>query len=173
MNAWSAGELAEFLGAVEGSRHRPAWLLLGIRADRDTLVFCHPDGRLYNPGRFSREFDRAIERAGLRRIRLHDFRHSHASIALAEGVNVNVVSQRLGHTKVSITQNTYQHLTGTMQSDAAKRIGAAGFRCRCDQVVTGTPSGALARGADVQVRPLKLCPGRGSNPHAPEGSRRV
>jgi integrase len=37
-------------------------LLLGIRADRNTLVFCHPDGRPYNPDRFSREFDRALER---------------------------------------------------------------------------------------------------------------
>jgi len=102
-------------------------LLLGLRPDADTLVFCHPDGRPTNPDRFSRKFDRAVARAGTRRVRLHDLRHTCASILLEAGVPVNVVSQRLGHSKPSITMNTYQHLTPTMQRDAAARLGARVF----------------------------------------------
>ena len=48
------------------------------------LVFCHPDGQPYHPERASREFDRMVERLGVRRVRLHDLRHG--GRAWAEGV---------------------------------------------------------------------------------------
>ena len=74
-----------------------------------------------------REFDRRVERHALRRIRLHDLRHTWATLALASGVDVKVVSERLGHASTSITWDIYQHVTPAMASDAADRVAGLIF----------------------------------------------
>lgn len=104
-------------------------LALGTRANRDTLVFCHPDGRPYHPERFSREFDRAVERAGVEvpGIRLHDLRHTWATLALSAGVPTKIVSERLGHSSTLITDNIYSHVTPTMQVGAAEKVASVIF----------------------------------------------
>ena len=48
--------------------------------------------------------------AGVKKIRIHDFRHSHASLLLSSGVPITVISQRLGHSDINMTLNTYSHL---------------------------------------------------------------
>jgi integrase len=58
----------------------------------------------------------------LPRIRLHDLRHTHPSLALAAGINPKVVSERLGHATVSITLDTYSHAIPALQEEAAERI---------------------------------------------------
>ena len=73
-------------------------LAVGAGWQEGDFVFTLPDGRPYHPERFSREFDRRVERYRLTRIRLHDLRHTWATLALAAGVDVKVVSERLGHT---------------------------------------------------------------------------
>jgi integrase len=60
--------------------------------------------------------------AKLPRIRLHDLRHTHASLALAAGINPRVISERLGHATVSITLDTYSHAIPALQEEAAERI---------------------------------------------------
>jgi integrase len=101
---------------------------LGIRADGDTLAFCHPDARPYNPDRFSQEFDRALGRHDkLPRIRLHDLRHTWATLALAAGVPVKIVSERLGHATTSVTSDIYSHVTPTMGADAAEKVAGLIF----------------------------------------------
>lgn len=50
------------------------------------------------------------EIAGLKHIRIHDFRHSHASLLANEGINIQEIARRLGHSDVSMTWNTYSHL---------------------------------------------------------------
>ncbi|MGN0148785.1 MAG: tyrosine-type recombinase/integrase [Clostridia bacterium] len=50
------------------------------------------------------------EKAGLKKIRIHDFRHSHASYLANNGINIQEIARRLGHSKVDITWNTYSHL---------------------------------------------------------------
>jgi integrase len=98
-------------------------LLLGMRPDGDTLVFSHPDGRAHNPNVFSREFQRFAERhPELPRIRVHDLRHTHATIALAIGVPTKIVAERLGHSSTRITDDRYSHVTPTMGAAAAQRI---------------------------------------------------
>lgn len=102
-------------------------LLMG-RGYRDKgLVFTHPDGRWYHPERFSREFDRAVGRHGLQRIRLHDLRHTWATLALEAGVHVKVVSERLGHSSSVITLDTYSHVSAAMASDAAEQVASMIF----------------------------------------------
>jgi integrase len=85
-------------------------------------VFTMDDGRPLHPQSVSRSFDRAISTAKLPRIRLHDLRHTHASLALAAGINPKVISERLGHATVSITLDTYSHAIPALQEEAAELI---------------------------------------------------
>jgi integrase len=93
-------------------------------ADHDVVVFCREDGVGYAPNYVTRAFREACERAGMRRIRLHDLRHTWASLALAAGVNPKVVSERLGHATVAFTLDTYSHVLPGLQEDAAARVAA-------------------------------------------------
>jgi integrase len=102
-------------------------LLCGAGYHDEGYVFCHPDGRPYHPERFSREFKRMIERHQLDRIRLHDLRHTWATLALKAGIPLKVVSERLGHATTAITADIYSHVTPGMQSDAAERVAALIF----------------------------------------------
>ena len=55
-------------------------------------------------------------------IRLHDLRHTRATLALQGGVHPKVVQERLGHSNISITLDTYSHVIPSMQTDAASRV---------------------------------------------------
>lgn len=89
------------------------------------LVVCAEDGRPIHPRSFSQAFDRAVARAGLRKIRLHDLRHTHATIAVKAGVPVKVISERLGHESPAFTLKQYAHVVPGMQAEAAELIAAA------------------------------------------------
>lgn len=97
-----------------------------IRADRG-FVFCLPDGRAYHPERVSREFDRRVARLQLPRITLHGLRHTWATLALRAGVHPKVVQERLGHSTIGVTLNTYSHVSAGMQSDAADKVAGLIF----------------------------------------------
>jgi integrase len=86
------------------------------------LIFSRPDGEPLHPERFSRTFEREAAKAGLPRIRLHDLRHTWATLALEAGVAPKVVSERLGHSSISITLDVYSHVTPAMQSGAAEEV---------------------------------------------------
>jgi integrase len=88
------------------------------------LVFTKIDGTPVHPERFSREFDRRIQRWDLPKIRLHDLRHTWATLALETGVHPRVVQERLGHSTVGITLNTYSHVTAAMDSAAAGAVAS-------------------------------------------------
>lgn len=105
-------------------------LALGVDYDDHGLVFPRPDGRPFHPEAFSKTFDRRVRQAGfadLPTIRLHDLRHTWATLALEAGVDVAVVSKRLGHSAPVITWQTYQHVRKGMQTDAAERVADAIF----------------------------------------------
>ena len=57
-----------------------------------------------------KEIKRGAEVAGLKKIRVHDLRHSHASLLISQGVDIATISNRLGHEKISTTLNTYSHM---------------------------------------------------------------
>jgi integrase len=105
-------------------------LLLGPGYEDHDLVFCHPDGRPYHPERFSREFDRMVAYQGAPRIRLHDLRHTWATLALQAGVPLKVVSVRLGHATTAVTADVYSHVTPGMQTDAAEKVADLIFGAR-------------------------------------------
>lgn len=88
-------------------------------------VFCREDGSPVHPETFSTAFECHQRRAGVRMIRLHDCRHTAATLALEVGVPTEVVSKWLGHSSVAITQDIYQHVTPSMMEDAGERLSAA------------------------------------------------
>jgi integrase len=104
--------------------HRAA----ALRRDRaladDALVFPNGDGGPLHPALFSHYFQRRVRLAGVKRIRLHDLRHTHATHALRAGVHPKVVSERFGHSTVTITLDTYSHVLPSMQREAAEAVAA-------------------------------------------------
>jgi integrase len=89
------------------------------------LVVTTEDGRPMHPESLSSLFVRQAKRAGLSPIRLHDLRHSVASILLAQGVHPKVVSEQLGHATIALTLDTYSHVIPSLQQEAAGVIAAA------------------------------------------------
>jgi len=90
--------------------------------DDTGLVFTDKDGQALHPWLVSRCFRAAVKEAMLPDIRLHDLRHTHATLALQAGIHPKVISERLGHATVSITLDTYSHAIPAMQEDAAALI---------------------------------------------------
>jgi len=83
-------------------------------------VFTDRHGDPLEKDRFVRGiFHPLLRRAGIRRIRFHDLRHTSATLALANGVNVKVVSERLGHSSAQMTLDVYTRALPTLQRDAA------------------------------------------------------
>ena len=70
-------------------------------------------------------FGRIVKWAGVRHVALHGLRHTHITKLLADGVNAKVVSERAGHSNVTITLQLYSHVIPNMQADAAARVDAA------------------------------------------------
>jgi integrase len=97
-------------------------LLLGAGFNDHGLVFCRPDGGPLHPERFSRTFMIEAAHAGLPVIRLHDLRHTWATLALSAGEHPKVVQERLGHANVSITLDVYSHVSEGLHGDAASRV---------------------------------------------------
>jgi integrase len=95
-----------------------AWL------DTDGRVFTREDGRGLSPEWLSRQFKLLSKRACVPIIRFHDLRHSSASLALAGGVPLRVVSERLGHSSIGITADLYTHVFEEVGREAAEQIAA-------------------------------------------------
>jgi integrase len=85
----------------------------------DDIVFARPDGTMLHPHTLSQTFERLVVRSGQPVIRLHDLRHTHATLLLKAGVPLKVVSERLGHATPAFTMAVYQHVLPGMQAEAA------------------------------------------------------
>ena len=96
--------------------------MLGKSMTDNDLVFCHPDGSPLLPGTISHAWDKAVRRVGLRGIRLHDARHTHASYMLKQGIHPKVIQERLGHSSIQVTLDTYSHVALGIQEKAAVRL---------------------------------------------------
>ena len=101
--------------------------LLNRRRDSE-LVFCNREGGYIDPENFiKRVFQPALERAGLRRIRFHDLRHTYASLLIAQGENIKFIQQQLGHGSAKTTLDRYGHLMPNRENDAARRLDETVF----------------------------------------------
>jgi integrase len=114
-------------GIVERLRqHRQsrleARLRLGPAYQDHDLVFAGPTGSPIDPSNFRRAWLRILTDANTGAIRFHDLRHAHATLMLQEGVHVKVISERLGHSGIGITMDTYGHLMPGLQRQAAEQV---------------------------------------------------
>lgn len=121
-----SGKRTVQLGANGIARLREQWQLqdldraaAGDRWQENDLIFASRFGTPMNHNSQIRHFKNLIKSAGLPEIRFHDLRHTAASMMLNHGIPPIIASRRLGHSKVSITLDTYGHLMPEMQSEVA------------------------------------------------------
>ena len=88
------------------------------------LVFCKENGEPIHLQTYSQAFERLVLKSELPTIRLHDLRHTHATIALRAGIPPKVISERLGHESPAFTLKQYAHVIPGMQADAARAIAS-------------------------------------------------
>jgi len=100
-------------------------LMLDSAYQDSGLVCTEADGSLINPEHLSRGFRVLLKHAGLPRIRFHDLRHTHATMLLREGIHPKIVSERLGHSTIVLTMDTYSHVSLPMQEEAARKLDNA------------------------------------------------
>jgi integrase len=112
--AWRKRQTAERLA------WGPAWTDAG-------LVFTREDGRPLHPQKITRAFPRHVLAAGLPMIRLHDLRHTHATLALAAGVHPKIVQERLGHANIAITLDTYGHAVPALRNRPPRPVARLVF----------------------------------------------
>jgi integrase len=103
-------------------------LLSGSTFSDSRLVFCREDGQPYSPNFITGRWNVLVKRSGLKKLRLHDARHTHASILLKAGVHLKIVQERLGHSSIQITADLYSHIMPGIQESAAEKF---------DQIIKG------------------------------------
>jgi integrase len=95
---------------------------IGKELSDDDLVFCQNEGGPLLPDTVTRAWVRMMDKLGLKGVRLHDLRHSHASQLLKQGIHPKIVQERLGHSSISVTLDTYSHVAPGLQRAAAERF---------------------------------------------------
>lgn len=88
------------------------------------LVFTTPTGSPLEPANLTRSFSRLLNRAGLRRIRFHDLRHSTATLLLEQGADLVVIKELLGHAHIGVTAGVYAHVRLRLQRQAIHALDA-------------------------------------------------
>jgi integrase len=92
---------------------------LGMTLKEDDLIFSDREGKPLLPDTISHAWAKLVKRAGLEHIRLHDARHTHASLLLKQSVHPKIVQERLGHATISTTLDLYSHVSPGLQEAAA------------------------------------------------------
>ena len=100
-------------------RQRATRILMDRPINDEDLVFCHADGSPLLPHSVSQAWRRLVRKAGFPGVRMHDARHTHATLMLEQGVNWKIISELLGHGSVAMTLDLYAHVSPGLQQAAA------------------------------------------------------
>jgi integrase len=95
---------------------------LGTTITDTDLIFSRLDGTPLRPNTVTRCWNQVSKKAGLKHIRLHDARHTHATLMLKQGIHPKIVQERLGHSSISMTLDTYSHVAPGLQEAAAQKF---------------------------------------------------
>jgi integrase len=95
-------------------------ILSGNPLKEDDFVFSQIDGKPFLPNTVSHNWEKLVHKTGLNGVRFHDLRHSHASLMLKQGIHPKIVQERLGHSSIQVTLDTYSHVAPGLQEAAAK-----------------------------------------------------
>jgi integrase len=113
------GQLHQHKAIQNGER-----MLAGSEWRDDDLVFAREDGKPIDKKRDYDDWCELLERAGVRHVRLHDGRHTAATLLLSEGVHPRVVMELLGHSQMRTTTDIYSHVMPALAQEAADRMSA-------------------------------------------------
>lgn len=97
-------------------------LLAGDLYQSQDLVCARDDGSPIPPNTMSGNFYRLFRRAGIKKVRFHDLRHSHITLLIEQGVHAKMISERAGHANIGITMDTYGHVMPAMESLSADKM---------------------------------------------------
>jgi len=100
-------------------------ILSGTSLKEQDFVFSQLDGKPLLPNTVTHNWIKLVRRIGLDGIRLHDARHSHASLMLKQGVHPKIVQERLGHASIQVTLDTYSHVVPGLQEAATSGFDEA------------------------------------------------
>ncbi len=107
-------------------------------------VFCNRAGGFLRRSHFhAQQYKPLLKRAGLPAIRFHDLRHTAATLLLEQGVHPKVVQERLGHSQISVTLDTYSHVLEGMQKEAASKLNTM-FKSNADKLKAAEKKAAAA-----------------------------
>jgi len=95
-------------------------MLLGTTLLEDDFVFSDLNGKPLLPGTITQAWRKLARQTGLQGTRLHDARHTHASLMLKQGTHPKIVQERLGHATISTTLDLYSHVAPGLQEAAAE-----------------------------------------------------
>lgn len=117
-------QLVDALRQHRGAQLEERMAAANVWQDRG-LVFAQPNGRPLDPRSDHRAWRELLTAAGVRQAKLHDARHTAATVMLTMGVPARAVMQVLGHSQISLTLGTYSHVMPELAEDAAGRVGDA------------------------------------------------
>ena len=117
------------------------WKLACPPSDLD-LVFPSDSGTPLDKNNLvQRHYDPALRRAGLRRIRFHDLRHTFASLLIAQGEHPKYIQSQMGHSSINVTMDIYGHLMNTVNQESAKKLDSTVFKENGDNLETFSKKG--------------------------------
>jgi integrase len=117
LDSFTVAALRRFVEMIEGERDA-----FGSSYPDHGMLMCFEDGRRLHPDTVTSRFNRLVDQAGVRRIRLHDVRHTYATLARDLGVSSKIVTDRLGHANETVTQQIYTHPSTGNDRPAAEMI---------------------------------------------------
>ena len=117
LDRFTVGALCQHVEMIDSEREA-----FGASYPDHGKLMCFADGRRLHPDTVTSRFNRLVDKAGVRRIRLHDVRHTYATLARDLGVNSKIVTDRLGHANESVTQQIYAHKSIGQDRAAAEMI---------------------------------------------------
>lgn len=95
--------------------------IINLKYSKNSYVLSWEDGRPMDPHYLSQKFPKLLEENKIPKVRFHDLRHTHATLLLKLGTNPKVISERLGHSTVSFTLDTYSHVNIDMQKEEVSK----------------------------------------------------
>jgi integrase len=99
------------------------WQAYGVRYNKDDYIFTSPiSGKIISPTQLRQHVNYYMDKAGLKRLKLKDFRHSYATLLMSNGYRLEDIKEELGHTSIKITEKHYSTLYDENKKNIAKNI---------------------------------------------------
>src|SRR3954469_6933339 len=145
---------------AELRRHKDAQLgermLAGSEWHDEDLVFAQANGRPIDKKPDYDDWTRLLQQPGVRHVRLHDGRHTAATLLLSENVHPRVVMELLGHSQMRTTMDIYSHVMPALAREAADRMGALLLPGKGMQTATKTATTQLVESAQDEESPAQM-----------------